>query len=157
MQLEKKRLSEIEKSSIIELLNHPLVKKHMPLSAPNVGDKEYEDFINAKEAIWSTHDFGPWAYVINGQFIGWGGIQPDEDEFEIALVLHPDYWGYGKQIYNEIIHFAFHELKLPSVVVYFPPSRTRIKALIKAGFKKVGETEFSGCTFIRYRLQNKML
>ena len=153
MKLEKKRLTEIDKLSITELLNNPLVKRHMPLSSHHVGDKEYNEFIRAKEAIWSTHHFGPWAYLINGTFIGWAGIQPDDADFELALVLHPDYWGYGRQIYNELIKFAFEELNLPSLVVYFPPTRTRIKALIRAGFKKDGETEFSGCRFIRYRLQ----
>lgn len=153
MQLEKKRLTEIDRAIIIDLLNHPLVKKYMPLSLPHVGEKEYSDFINAKEAIWTTHHFGPQAYLKNGTFIGWGGLQPDDGDFELALVLHPDYWGYGKHIYKELIEYAFQELKLPSVVIYFPPTRTRIKGLLRAGFQKDGETAFSGCQFIRYRLK----
>ncbi|NNM60233.1 MAG: GNAT family N-acetyltransferase [Legionellales bacterium] len=105
-----------------------------------------------KEAIWTELGFGPWAYVTEDQFIGWGGIQPDGDDFELALVLNPTYWGYGKVIYDDLIRFAFEELKLSSLVIYFPPSRTRIQAILKAGFVKEGEAEFSGCRFIRYRL-----
>lgn len=152
MLLEKKRLTEIEQSEIIELLDNPLVKKHMPLSSAIIGDKEYTDFIAAKEAIWTKYHFGPFAYLVSGKFIGWGGIQPDGDDFELALVLHPKYWGFGKTIYTELLDQAFTDLKLPSLVIYFPPSRTRIKAILKAGFKKDGEVEYCGCRFIRYRL-----
>ncbi len=157
MKLETKRLTEIDKEAVIELLSHPLVKKHMPLSHPQTGDKEYTHFINAKESIWKTHPFGPLAYLEKGTFIGWAGLQPDGEDVELALVLHPNYWGYGKQIYNELINDAFIKLKLPSVVIYFPPTRTSIKAILRAGFQKDGTTDFSGHHFIRYRLINQFL
>lgn len=153
MPINTKRLTEIDKASIIELLNHPMIKIHMPLSAENVGDKEYVEFIAAKESIWLKHHFGPLAYLIEDRFIGWAGIQPDGVDFELALVLHPKYWGYGKKIYKELLSYAFDELKLQSLVIYFPPSRTRIKGLLRDGFQIDGEVEYSGCRFIRYRLQ----
>lgn len=150
---EKKRLTEIDKSLVIALLNHPKVKKHMPLSVAHVGEKEYFDFIAAKEAIWAEKGFGPWAYLINGKFIGWAGLQPDGEDIEIAIVLDPLYWGQGQRIYQDLIRYAFSELNLSSVVIYLPPTRRHIRGLLKSGFIEDGEACFSGHRFIRYRLQ----
>lgn len=156
MRFEKRRLNKVDKDSMIQLLTHPSVQRHMPLSTSSFGEKEYATFIAAKEKIWEKHGFGPSAYFVDDQFIGWAGIQPDEgDDFEIAIVLSPQYWGYGKQIYKELIQYAFAELKLPSVTILFPPSRTRIKGILKAGFIEEGEVLIDGERFFRYRLINK--
>jgi hypothetical protein len=70
----------------------------------------------------------------------------------LGLVLHPDYWGSGKIIYEEIIRRAFGEMGLKSVTILFPPTRTRIKGILRLGFKPDGEVEIGGEPFIRYRL-----
>jgi hypothetical protein len=156
MQFIKKRLKDIDKELIIQLLTHPLVKRHIPLSSTYFGEKEYEEFIAAKEKIWEEHEFGPEGYFVDNVFIGWAGVQPDEGEdFEIVVVLRPEGWGYGKQKYKELVKFGFSILKLNSVVIYFPPLRTRIKAIFKAGFIQDGERIIGGNCFIRYRLLNK--
>lgn len=156
MHFSKKRLNEIDKSLIVDLLSHPSVKQHMPLSSERFEKKEYDDFIASKEKIWETHGFGPSGYFVNDTFIGWAGIQPDEgNDFEIAIVLHPKYWGYGIQIFKELIQFVFAELNLSSIIIYFPSSRTKIKKLLKTGFIVNGETMINGIRFIRYRLFNE--
>lgn len=155
MLFRKKRLNQIEKHLIINLLTDSAVKRHMPLSSERFGDKEYIDFITAKEKIWQEYGFGPSGYFVEDQFIGWAGLQPDEgDDFEVAIVLDPRYWGYGIQIYKELIKFAFDTLNLNSVTILFPPSRTRIKAILREGFIKENEVLFNDELFIRYRLVN---
>ena len=121
MNIEKRKLKDVDKNLIIQLLNDPMVKRHMPLSVENFDEKQYLDFIASKEAIWKTHGFGPWAYFIDNKFVGWGGVQPDEGDFELALVLAPAYWGFGRHFYNDLIHEAFNELNLDSVTILFPP------------------------------------
>ncbi len=157
MTLEKRRLTEIDKNLIIQLLGDPLIKKYMPLSAEVVGESQYTDFIAAKEAIWEKYGFGPWAYLMNNQFIGWAGIQPDGTDFELALVLSSKYWGYGKQIYQDLIQEAFEKLNLDSVTILFPPSRTRIRGVFKAGFLEEGPVMIDGECFVRFRLNNLRL
>jgi len=147
-----KRLSEVSKESIIELMNHPLILRHMPLATGKFNEDEYHQFIKAKQAIWNERGYGPWAFVVNGQFVGWGGLQPENDDVEIALVLHPKYWGLGKATYDKIIDYAFGQLGLNSLIVLFPPSRSRIKGLFRLGFEKDGEVEIQGQKFFRYRL-----
>lgn len=116
-------------------------------------DKEkYESFISEKQKMWSEYGYGPWGLTLDGVFIGWGGLQPVDSDVEIALVLHPKYWGIGKQLYYKFIKYAFEEKKLKSVIILFPPSRTKIKAIFKLGFVIDGEYEYLGEKYIRYRL-----
>jgi len=152
MHVEFKRLKEIERREIIELLNHPLVRRHMPLSKGNFDNEDYETFIAAKEKLWIEHGYGPWAFVVDDKFVGWGGLQYEEGDADLAVVIHPDYWGTGKMIYEKIIEKAFAEMDLESITALLPPSRTRTKGMIKLGFKLDGELILDGERFIRYRL-----
>lgn len=150
MTIDFKPLMEIPKDEVITLLNHPLVRKHMPLAKDEVDDKGYQSFIHAKQELWRLHGYGPWALVVESKFIGWGGLQYEAGDADIALVLHPDYWGMGKKIYEMIIKKAFKEMKLESITALLPP--TRKQSLIRLGFKPDGELEIEGERFIRYRL-----
>lgn len=149
---ELKYLTEIDKDEMIKLMNHPLILRHMPLATAKFDDEKYTQFIKAKEKIWNEKGYGPWAFVINGKLAGWGGLQPENGDVEIALVLHPKYWGLGKIAYDKIINYAFEKLGLDSLIVLFPPSRNRIKGLFRLGFKKDGELEIEGKKFFRYRI-----
>ncbi len=151
MNIELIPLTQACKSELIALMSHPLVLKHMPLATESFN---YDQFIEAKERIWEEHGYGPRAFVLNDQFVGWGGLQPEGDDVEIALVLHPDYWGMGRIIYKKIVHHAFKVLNLESVIVLLPPSRTRIRGVLQLGFEEDGFTEIEGKRFLRYRLTN---
>lgn len=152
MKIEFKRLFEVRKSDVIELLNHPLVRRHMPLAKGLFDDRAYASFMVDKEALWSEHGYGPWAFVVDGKFVGWGGLQFEQGDPDLALVLHPDFWGMGKKIYGEIIKKAFGEMSFPSITVLLPPSRKYIKSLIKMGFMEDGELIIHDERFLRYRL-----
>ena len=147
-----KRLSEVDKSAIIDLMNNPLVRRHMPLARVDFGPAECDEFIVAKERLWEDHGFGPWAFVIDGEFVGWGGLQPEGCEVDLGLVLHPKHWGLGKTLYKEIISLAFGRLGIKSVTVLLPLTRTRVSGVLMLGFKPDGEGEVAGERFIRYRL-----
>lgn len=147
-----KRLREVDKSAIIELMNNPLVRRHMPLARGDFGARECDKFIAAKERLWEEHGYGPWAFVLDGEFVGWGGLQPEGDEVDLGLVLHPRHWGLGKSLYKELISLAFGKMGFKSLTVLLPPTRTRVSGILMLGFKPDGEVEVSGERFIRYRL-----
>lgn len=154
MNIEFKRLTEVNKISIIELMNNPLVRRQMPLLSYEFDQSICDQFIKAKEKLWTEYGYGPWAFIVNGNFAGWGGLQPEQEEADLAIVLHPNYWGIGKVIYDKIMKKAFGEMGLKSVTVLFPPSRTRINGLIRLGFKMDGELEIGNTSFIRFRIDN---
>jgi ribosomal-protein-alanine N-acetyltransferase len=152
MHIEFKRLKEIEKSKIMDLMNNPLVREHMPLLKGGFSGEDCDRFVASKEKMWKEHGFGPWAFEINRRFAGWGGVQPDNGEADLALVLHPHYWGAGKILYEKIIDRAFNGLGLTSIQVLFPPTRTHVSGLARLGFVRDGEVEIEGKAFIRFVL-----
>lgn len=152
MAIEFKRLSEVNPAEIIELHNNPLVRRQMPLFEGYFSAEDCQAFVESKEQIWTDHGYGPWAFYIDGIFAGWGGMQPEGEDIDLGLVLHPDYWGWGKVIYEDVIARAFREMGFESVTILFPPTRTRVKGIQRLGFERDGEVEIGNERFIRYRL-----
>lgn len=157
MKIEFIRLTEVNKHEIINLMNNPLVRRQMPLLSYDFDENICDQFIEAKEKIWNEYGYGLWAFMVKNQFAGWGGLQPENSDVDLAIVLHPDYWGLGKSIYAQIIGKAFNEMNLSSITVLFPPSRTRIKGLLKLGFKRETETMIGDQQFIRFRIENPLV
>jgi len=150
--LEFTQMSKVDNAEYIALNNNPLVRRQMPLSDDNFGEKECQEWVTGKEKQWDEYGYGPWAFIIDGKFAGWGGLQYEAGDADLGLVLHPDYWGMGKTIYEEIIKRAFGEMKFESVTILFPPTRTRVKGILRLGFQLDGEIELYGEHWIRYRL-----
>jgi ribosomal-protein-alanine N-acetyltransferase len=153
MKIEFKRLTEVPKSDIIALMNNPLVKRYMPLSGETFNERDFDEFIALKEQLWAEHGYGPWAFLIDGEFVGWGGLQPENGEPDLGLVLHPRHWGKGQVLYQQIIKRAFGEMGFESITALLPPIRKRTKGLLRLGFKLDGELVIEGERFIRYRLE----
>lgn len=152
MEIEFKHLPQVAKADLIALMTHPLVRRQMPLTSDDFGEADCDEFVAAKERLWAEHGYGPWAFFVDGRFAGWGGLQPENGEPDLGLVLHPDYWGLGKTFYDRIIQRAFGEMGFATLTVLFPPTRTRVKGLLRLGFRPDGEVEVEGERFIRYRL-----
>jgi len=150
--LELVSMNKVDTAEYLALNNNPLVRRQMPLTDDYFGERECQEWVTGKEKQWDEYGYGPWAFIIDGKFAGWGGLQYENGDADLGLVLHPDYWGMGKTIYDEIIKRAFEEMKLESVTILLPPTRVRIKGILRLGFQVDGEVEIGGEQFIRYRL-----
>src|SRR3989442_9874508 len=112
----------------------------MPLADPEpISPDQLRDWVAGKEAITQQQGFGPQAILIDGDFAGWGGIEPDDAGASISLVLSPAFWGHGHRILDVLLEEAFDRLGLPYVIVEFPPTRTRVLGLLRLGFREVGD------------------
>jgi len=149
-------LNDIEEGKLLNLMNHEMVGKLMPLLKNGFSKEDCKNFLQAKQKLWDKHGFGPWAFLINEEFAGWGGLQPENGEADFALVLHPDFWGWGFKIFNKIKNIAFEKMNIDSITILFPPSRTNSKAVTRFGFVKDGELDIAGEKFIRLRLKKKL-
>lgn len=152
MNIEIKRLNNVDKSDLIALMNNPMVRKHLPLAKGVFDDKAYDGFIAAKEKLWKEHGYGPWAFFFEKQFIGWGGLQYEEGDADFALILHPNYWGFGKAVFDLVIRQAFLIMGLKSITVLLPPSRLKLSVMNRLGFTRDGEVMLQGQRFLRFRL-----
>ncbi len=150
-----KRLDQVDKQEIIALMNNPLVRRQLPLAKKAFDDTEYANFIKTKNNLWEEHGYGPWAFFVNKKFVGWGGLQFEQGDPDLALILHPNYWGIGKLIYECIIDRAFNEMGFDSITILLPTSRKHSKALLRLDFKPDGFTTIDGESFIRFRLTKK--
>lgn len=152
------RLSNIAHQKIIELNNHPEVIKHMPLANPDQFDTTYcQTWVLEKERQWDIYGYGPWAFLLDGEFIGWGGLQREDDEIDLALVLHPKFWGLGKKLFMIIKNKAFYELGLDSFTILLPISRKSPKAILVLGFKLENQVFLEGEKFNKYRISKSEL
>ena len=150
--IEFRQLTDVQRSELIALMNHPLVRRQMPLLTEGFTEIECDQFIAAKERLWVEHGYGPWAFVIRDRLVGWGGLQPERGDADLALVIHPDYWGIGKRLYEAIVTHAFEEQGLQSITALVPPTRGQVRGLVRLGFVADGQVDVQGCRFNRYRL-----
>ena len=151
------RLKNISNQDIIELNTNERVLKQMPLATGIIFDEEKcISWVKEKEKQWIEYGYGPWAFIVDGKFAGWGGLQYEDGEADLALVLHPQYWGLGKQIFDEIIKKAFTEMGFESITILLPPTRTKLKGIFLLGFVIDREIIISGKRFIRYRLHKSV-
>jgi len=145
-------LYDVQENQIIDLMNNELVGKQLPLLAGGFSAENCRDFLAAKQRLWDEHGFGPWAFLIKGEFAGWGGLQPEKGDADFALVLHPKFWGWGRKIFDKVKDWAFNQMNLDSITILFPPSRLNSKAITRMGFVEDGQMSIDGELFVRFRL-----
>ncbi len=150
--IEFRRLRDVNPADLIDLMNDPRVRRHLPLAKGPFGPRECERFVAAKERLWAEHGYGPWAFYVGEDFAGWGGLQPEGADADVGMILRPEFWGLGRALYREILAYAFDTLGVPSVIALLPPSRTRIRGVLGLGFVEDGEVELGGQRFLRFRL-----
>lgn len=144
-------LSEIAAAELLGLLTNPDVRRHMPLAGDNWDEAKALDWATSKDAQWQENGYGPWAIRIDGTFAGWGGFQKEEDEADLGLVLLPGQWGHGATIFRELVRRGT-EMQVRNVTIMLPPSRVRLKGLVRLGFEPAGELEYAGQRFLKFRL-----
>lgn len=147
-------LGDVDPDAVLNLMNDPDIRRHLPLARGHFGMAAYHNFIAAKARMWDEHGYGPWAFFLEREFIGWGGVQPEGDDVDVGLILRQQHWGAGTVLYRRIVDYAFHTLGATSVIALLPPSRTRIAALRRLGFLDDGEVVVAGERFNRFRLHH---
>lgn len=149
------RLSEIAPAEIADHMSDPRVAEHMPLLTSGWDEAAAAKFVAMKEACWARDGLGHWAFLADGRYVGWGGFQREGDEWDFGLVLRPDAFGLGRRIASMAIDFAIDNKRIPYVTFLLPPSRRNLGALQRLGAREVGEIEYDGATFLKYRLETE--
>ncbi|SPF78032.1 GNAT family N-acetyltransferase [Pseudoprimorskyibacter insulae] len=145
------RLTEISPDLIVDHMSDPRVAEHMPLLQGQFTHAAARAFVGAKEKRWQQDGLGHWAFLHNGDYVGWGGFQKEGDEWDYGLVLRPDAFGLGQRITRQAFAFA-RAKRLTQVTFLLPPTRRSLGALQRLGAEFVGESIYSGKVFRKYRL-----
>lgn len=134
-------------SDWLDLFQDARVKKHMPLSESNIDEKWIQNWISGKEKYPKETPFEIYSIWDDGNFVGWGGIQADGDNFEIAIVLKPEYWGFGHDIYGKFIKdFELSGVTQP-LLIYLPLSRKIEGIKNRFSFARLPNVKISGVEF----------
>ncbi len=149
------RLSEIDPAVIVDHMSDPRVARHMPLLTMEWDDEVAARFIAKKEEYWARDGLGHWAFLANGEYAGWGGFQKEGDEWDFGLVLRPEAFGLGMRILRQAIDFAIADERIPFMTFLLPPSRRNLGALARLGARQVGEIEYDGEKFLKFRLETE--
>ena len=147
------RLPEIDPAEIVAHMSDPRVAEHMPLLTFEWDASTVAGFVAQKEACWSRDGLGHWAFLHNDRYVGWGGFQKEGDEWDFGLVLKPDAFGLGRRITKQALDFATRDDRIPFITFLLPPSRRNLGALERLGARRIGETDYNGASFLKYRLE----
>jgi RimJ/RimL family protein N-acetyltransferase len=145
-------LAEIDGATWLTLLNDPEVHRHMPLGGTAWTASAAADWARGKDAQWTTNGYGPWALRVDGVFAGWGGFQKEGADADLGLVLLPQFWGHGARLHAAMLAKGFDELGLDSITILLPPSRVRMKGLVRLGYLPDGEIVYDGHRFLKFRM-----
>ncbi len=149
------RLTEIQPSEIAAHMSDPRVAEHMPLLTSAWDTKVAAGFVAKKEEYWTRNGLGHWAFLIDGAYVGWGGFQKEGEEWDFGLVLRPQAFGFGRRVAVKAIEFAMADERIPFVTFLLPPSRKNLRALDRLGARPIGEIEYDGERFLKYRLETQ--
>jgi len=151
-QIEFTRLTQIDPADITAHMSDPRMADHMPLLGPEWNDETTAAFIAKKEQHWEGEGLGHWAFLYEGAYVGWGGFEKIDDEWDFGLVLKPDAFGLGLKIARKVIAFAQEDTRIDSVIFLLPPTRKNLGALKRLGAVYEGSIEYEGAEFRKYRL-----
>ena len=143
-------MSDATIADYIALNTDPRVMRHMPLSRSRLDEAACAEWLAGKLRQWDDFGYGPWAFLVDGDFAGWGGFQNEHGDPDVGLVLRPRYWGCGRLILAEVVRRGFDEFGFESITALLPP--TRNVGLDRLGFEPDGEVEVDGERFVRFRM-----
>lgn len=134
-------------------MSDPRVAEHMPLLTAKWTFDDAKKFVAAKEETWQRDGLGHWAFLCNEIYVGWGGFQKEGIEWDFGLVLKPRNFGLGLRISRKAIEFAKADPHIDFVTFLLPPSRKNLGALSRGGAKFIGNIEYDGEVFKKFRLE----
>lgn len=142
-------LSEVNITELLTLLNKEKVRKHL-IDHESFSTEAVTLWVEEKNRMDSLQGCRVRAILIDKQLAGWCGIQHEEGNYEIAIVLDDAYWGAGKEIFRELVCWA-KEFGHKTVFIHFFYTRPEYKFLRRIS-KNVFETKMLGSKFTTYEL-----
>ena len=141
------RLPDVPLDLLVAHMSDARMADHMPLLTFAWTREVAAGFVAAKEACWARDGLGHWAIFHDGRYVGWGGFQKEDGEWDFGLVLRPDAFGLGTSIARKALRFARGDDRIPYVTFLLPRSRRRLGALARLGAQPLGEVDYDGARF----------
>ncbi len=129
------------------VLNEPALRTHL-VAHEAFNTRTIKDWVKSKLEIDMRVGCRISAIYINHELAGWCGIQPDDDGYELAIVLASKFWGAGISVFKTMMDWA-KELGHQEVLFHLLDSRPEYKAWNKIA-SKVKKSHLLGRHFVTY-------
>lgn len=144
-----KPLCDVDLNELSNILNKQKIRIHL---------MEHDQFDTESITAWVTEkkriDQQPGCRVravfIDEKLAGWCGIQPDEDGYELAIVIDDQYWGAGLLVFKHVMQWA-KKMGHGRVLIHLLETRKSYKFLNKKAVQTF-TTNMSGHDFVTYVL-----
>lgn len=140
------QVSEID---FISLLNRPKIREHL-MEHGFFDESTIKEWIKSKLEVDTVPGCRLRAIVSDNRLVGWCGIQLENKQYELAVVLDESVWGLGKQVFAEMMTWA-KEFGLQSVYLHLLNTRPEYKFLSKMA-KRVFNSTLYGNQFTTYEI-----
>ncbi|MCW8885698.1 MAG: N-acetyltransferase [Motiliproteus sp.] len=138
---------QVDPKDLLPIVNEQALRTHL-VDHPLFDANSIREWIIGKVDTDSMPGCRVRAVTINGALAGWCGIQPDDNGFEIAIVISKEFWGFGISIFSSVMRWA-KELGHDQIVFHLLETRPEYKALKRLA-TKVQKTEMLGRNFTTY-------
>ena len=147
--LEYVKFDQIDPAELLPILNKQKVRQH--LMEHTLFDEEMlQEWLASKGAMDASSGCKLRVIKLEEQLAGWCGIQIEDGQYELAIVLDDEYWGLGKQIFKDMMSWA-KTLGHETLFIHFLHTRPEYRFLRKIS-RRVFENELYGHRFITYEL-----
>ncbi len=133
----------------LPLLNKGRVRQHL-IDHPLFDEVAVAAWLAAKLEVDATPGCKVRAIRVNGQLAGWCGLQFEQGQYEIAVVLDDSCWGLGRQVFAEVMGWA-RAFGHQTVYIHFLHTRPEYRFLRKIA-RQVTTSEMMGNRFTTYEL-----
>lgn len=141
------RFNQVNPKDLMVVVNEGSLRTHL-IDHPYFDVTSIQAWMEDKIKIEAMQGCRIRAVFIDGVLAGWCGIQPDDNGFELAIVISQRFWGCGVSIFKTLMRWA-KELEHKEVLFHLLGSRREYKALHKMA-TKTHKTELEGRRFTTY-------
>ena len=152
-QLKYVTLDKVDIDDFKNLLNKQKIREHL-MEHELFNSDSVRSWVTEKIKVDSSKGCRVRGIYFNNALAGWCGIQLEEGEYEIAIVIDDKFWGIGKKVFIEMLGWA-KEFKHDDVYIHFLHTRPEYRFLRKIS-KNISETEMFGHKFTTYQLSVAM-
>ncbi len=147
--LEYVKFDQVDPAELLPILNKQKVRQH--LMEHHLFDEEtLQKWLAGKLAMDASSGCKLRVIELDKRPGGWCGIQIEDGQYELAIVLDDEYWGLGRQVFKDMMSWA-KTLGHETLFIHFLHTRPEYRFLRKIS-RRVFENELYGHRFITYEL-----
>lgn len=141
------KFEQVNPEVLMRIVNEESLRAHL-VEHPYFDSKSIREWMMDKTETDTKDGCRVRVISISGEIAGWCGIQPDDNGFEIAIVISKKFWGFGIPIFKTLKCWA-SELGHNEVRFHLLDTRREYKALAKMA-TKICHTQLLGRNFTTY-------